>query len=484
MSTYKTPGVYIKEISTLSPSIAPVETSIPVFIGYTDKHVDPRGRDSKNVARKISSVTEFEDCYGFGIPEKLEVKLMQEISSEGVVLANTISIAGNAVVVPGAFLHYEIQMYFDNGGGSCFVMSIGQKPEILDVNAFTKAIDLLSSLDEPTLMALPDICLFPSDKYGEIVNYALRHCANNGNRMLVLDVLEAYKGKNDNILTIESNFRRKTTSDTKHLKYCGTYFPYVEADCSVDFADHSVLISNHSVKTFNDSGASRISQGELKGLTLDEANFKNDDLATYHDIISKIRQTNVIIPPSGAVVGAIAKNDGKRGVWKAPANIILNKVKKPSIPVSDSIQDQLNVDTSGKSINAIRHFTGKGNMIWGARTLAGNDHEWRYIPVVRFFMFAQDSIKKGTAQFVFEPNDINTWVKVKNSVENFLLTQWKAGALSGSKPEEAFFVKVGLGETMTSNDILNVRLIIEVGMAMIRPAEFVIMRLVHKMAAN
>lgn len=484
MSTYNTPGVYIKKISTLPPSIAPIETSIPVFIGYTDKHVDPKGRDIKNVAYKISSVTEFEDCFGSGFPEKLEVNLMQEISSEGVVLANTISIAGNAVVVPGAFLHYTIQMYFDNGGGSCFVMSIGRKPEILDANAFTKAVDLLSSLDKPTLMALPDVCLFSSDKYGEIVNHALRHCANNGNRMLVLDVLEAYRAKNDNIPTIESNFRRKITSDTKYLKYCGSYFPYVETDYRVDFDDTSVLIANHSVKTLNGSGTSLISHAELKGLTLDEANFKNDDLAIYHDIISKIRQTNVIIPPSGAVVGAIAQNDGKRGVWKAPANINLNKVIKPSITVSNSIQDQLNVDASGKSINAIRHFTGKGNMIWGARTLAGNDNEWRYISVVRFCMFTQESIKKGTELFVFEPNDTNTWIKLKNSVENFLLTQWKTGALSGSKSEDAFFVKVGLRETMTNNDIFNGRLIIEVGMAMIRPAEFIIMKLVHKMAAN
>jgi len=481
MSTLQTPGVYIKEISTLPPSIAPVETSIPVFIGYTDKHLDPEGRDIKNVAHKISSVTEFEDCFGFGIPENLEVNLMQEISSEGVVLANTISVPGNVVVVPGTFLHYAVQMYFENGGGPCFVMSIGQKPEILDVNAFTKAIDLLSSLDEPTLMATPDICLFPSDKYGEMVNYALRHCANNGNRMLILDVLEAYKGKNDTISKIDTGFRKKITSDTKYLKYCGTYFPYVEADYHVDFADSSVLIANHTFKMKSSTGVVRTKKGKLEGLTLEKANLKRDDPATYRDIISVIQQTNVIIPPSGAVVGAIVKNDTNRGVWKAPANITLSKVAQPSITVSNSLQDQLNVDASGKSINAIREFAGRGIKIWGARTLAGNDNEWRYIPVVRFFMFAQESIKKGTMPFVFEPNDANTWIKVKNTVENFLITQWRAGALRGPKVEEAFFVKVGLGETMTRTDITNGRLILEVGMAFVRPAEFIIMRLVHKM---
>jgi hypothetical protein len=157
-------------------------------------------------------------------------------------------------------------------------------------------------------------------------------------------------------------------------------------------------------------------------------------------------------------------------------------VNAAAIKISHNDQMNLNVDpTSGKSINAIRYFTGKGVMIWGSRTLAGNDNEWRYVPVRRFFNFAEESIKKGTEWVVFEPNDANTWARVKAMIENFLLKQWRAGALAGAKPEQAFFVKIGLGITMTALDILEGRLNVEIGMAVVRPAEFIILKFSHKM---
>jgi phage tail sheath protein FI len=169
-------------------------------------------------------------------------------------------------------------------------------------------------------------------------------------------------------------------------------------------------------------------------------------------------------------------------VWKAPANVSLVGVKKLTTPITNDDNDYLNIDpVSGKSVNAIRFFTGKGTLVWGARTLAGNDNEWKYVSVRRFFNFAEESIKKGTERFVFEPNDANTWVKVKAMIENFLINQWRNGALAGAKAEDAFFVKVGLGQTMTAQDILDGKLIIEIGMAVVRPAEFIILRFSHKM---
>ena len=142
----------------------------------------------------------------------------------------------------------------------------------------------------------------------------------------------------------------------------------------------------------------------------------------------------------------------------------------------------MNVDTvAGKSINAIRSFTGKGTLVWGGRTLAGNDNEWRYISVRRFFNMAEESIKKATEQFVSEPNDKNTWVRVKAMITNFLTAQWRAGALAGSTPEKAFYVNIGLGETMTAIDILEGNMIVEIGMAVVRPAEFIILKFSHKM---
>lgn len=140
--------------------------------------------------------------------------------------------------------------------------------------------------------------------------------------------------------------------------------------------------------------------------------------------------------------------------------------------------------TAAKSVNAIRPFTGRGILIWGARTLAGNDNEWRYVPLRRFFPRVEESIRKSTLWAVFEPNDANLWVKVKSMIENYLIQKWRDGALAGAKPDDAFFVNVGLGTTMTSMDILEGRLIIEIGLAVVRPAEFILLRFSHKMQTS
>jgi phage tail sheath protein FI len=188
------------------------------------------------------------------------------------------------------------------------------------------------------------------------------------------------------------------------------------------------------------------------------------------------------LPPSSAIAGVYARVDKDRGVWKAPANVGLNYVSSLSVKISSEDQEDLNVDTvAGKSINAIRAFTGKGILVWGARTLAGNDNEWRYISVRRFFNMVEESVKKATSQFVFEPNDANTWVKVRAMIENFLSLQWRAGALAGAKEEQAFYVRVGLGQTMTAQDILNGYMHIEIGMAVVRPAEFIVLKFSHKL---
>jgi phage tail sheath protein FI len=206
------------------------------------------------------------------------------------------------------------------------------------------------------------------------------------------------------------------------------------------------------------------------------------DNATYNKILAEISNLSITLPPSSAIAGIYARVDGDRGVWKAPANVSLNYVISPTVKITNNIQDGLNVDTvAGKSINAIRTFTGKGTLVWGSRTLAGNDNEWRYVPVRRFFNMAEESIKKATEQFVFEPNDANTWVRVRAMIENFLILQWRAGALAGAKPDQAFYVRVGLGQTMSAIDILEGRMIIEIGMAVVRPAEYIILRFSHKM---
>lgn len=205
----------------------------------------------------------------------------------------------------------------------------------------------------------------------------------------------------------------------------------------------------------------------------------------YKNILAGIRNSMTSMPPSGAIAGVYSMVDRTRGVWKAPANVSLTNVLGPEVSFTKTELDALNVDAvAGKSINAIRAFFGKGTLVFGARTLAGNDNEWRYVSVRRFFNMVEESAKKATEPFVFEPNDANTWVKVQGMLENYLITLWRQGALQGAKPEHAFYVAVGLGKTMTALDILEGRMIVEIGLAVVRPAEFIILRFSHKLAES
>jgi uncharacterized protein len=212
------------------------------------------------------------------------------------------------------------------------------------------------------------------------------------------------------------------------------------------------------------------------------ASLKTSETALYNRIKDALARERVSLPPSAAIAGIYAAVDRDRGVWKAPANVSLNGVIGPVVRMTDDDQEDLNVDpTAGKSINVLRDFTGRGTMVWGARTLAGNDNEWRYVPVRRLFINIEESAKKASAFAVFEPNDATLWLKVKGMVESYLYSLWERGALAGSKPEQAYYVNVGLGQTMTAQDILEGRLIVEIGIAAVRPAEFVVLRFMHRL---
>ena len=201
----------------------------------------------------------------------------------------------------------------------------------------------------------------------------------------------------------------------------------------------------------------------------------------YAEKLAELQAQASIITPSGAIAGIYAATDGSKGVWQAPANVSIAAVADVTELISDKDQEGMNVDPdAGKSVNAIRFFTGKGILVWGARTLDGNSNEWRYVPVRRLFNYIEESVQKSTNWAVFQPNDANTWVKIQCQIENFLNNLWRDGALAGSTPDKAYYVKVGLDITMTADDINNGYLIVEIGLAAVRPAEFIVLKFSHK----
>jgi len=178
-----------------------------------------------------------------------------------------------------------------------------------------------------------------------------------------------------------------------------------------------------------------------------------------------------LVSPSGHVAGIYAKTDIERGVFKAPANEVVVGARAVQFQITKQNQDFLNP----KGVNCIRAFPGRGIRLWGARTCSKNTL-WKYVSVRRYFLYVGESIDEGTQWVVFEPNDERLWARVNQTITQFLVTEWRNGALMGTKPSEAFFVKVDR-TTMTQNDIDNGRLICIIGLAVVKPAEFVIFRL-------
>jgi phage tail sheath protein FI len=192
------------------------------------------------------------------------------------------------------------------------------------------------------------------------------------------------------------------------------------------------------------------------------------------DISGNVKVIQDFVPPSGYIAGVYARTDVERGVHKAPANEIIRGATGVKRTVTKREQDILN----RLGVNSIRKFSGRGIRIWGARTTASDDL-WKYVNVRRLFLFLEESIDKGTQWVVFEPDDKTLWSRVKQTITQFLTSVWRDGALTGTTPQEAFFVKCDR-TTMTQDDIDNGRLIILIGVAPIKPAEFVIFRIAQQ----
>lgn len=253
---------------------------------------------------------------------------------------------------------------------------------------------------------------------------------------------------------------------------------------AVVYAPNADIATAKAVITHCENDTFRFAVIDCAANTANEADLKpRDDLqdsqyAAYYYPWIWVSDPNsggrTKVPPGGAVCGIYARTDATRGVFKAPANETVAGAIDLEFDVDERTQEVLNP----RGVNTIRRFPGRGIRVWGARTMS-SDPMWKYVNVRRLFIFVEASIYNSTQWVVFEPNDESLWARVKQIVTLFLRTQWREGALFGATEEEAFNVAIGR-ETMTEDDILNGRLIIEIAIAPVRPAEFVVFRIFQK----
>jgi uncharacterized protein len=478
LSTLKTPGVYIDEVSLLPPAVAAVETGIPAFIGYTQKTATSSGENLKLKPRKIYSMRQYEETYGMPEPEDdgLKITIKDFVAADGTTVVRSEVRPEMTSSTPSVHtMNYAMQLYFDNGGGPCYVISVGTYTGAVSDTDLKDGLGALASEDEPTMILFPEAVNLGDGAYFGLYQQALDQAAKLKDRFVIIDVKQANMKAED----VENGDIKKFRDGaiTNNLRFGAAYYPHLDTTIDYNFFGKEDKIDIvHKKVAGNGSETPGAYDGQKLNALAASANL------LYKQLKNQLSDVPMKMPPGAAMAGIYAKTDADRGVWKAPANVGVASVIGPSIRLDDTIQANLNVDsTAGKSVNVIRQLAGRGTVVWGARTLDGNDNEWRYVNVRRFFNFVEESVKKATYRFVFEPNDANTWVKVRAMIENFLTLQWRAGALQGSKPEQAFFVRVGLGQTMTPDDVLNGRLIVEIGMAVVRPAEFIVLRFMHKM---
>lgn len=567
MSNPTTPGVSVEEIATLPYFVALIETAVPVFIGYTEL-VPARN----NEPLKINSLLEYELFFGKAKKESLQLK---DVKGKGTTL-----------IAPKAkfLMYYSLQMYFANGGGPCYIFSVGKYPSTGEVSLspLKQGLAIVDAIKEPNLIIVPDaISLSQESDFYEVYNEAISKAKNETKNTFA--ILDTYYG---NSTTLSDGFNTldnfgKNVDLTSHA---AAYFPHLKTVLNYTFdetetpivhagqqesgQESAILyagetaaldelkslaskeISTGSANAFvladllgqavaiaeeiheaADPGTEKKAltvalteakavveaiyagviddfmtpdgfdetapvfsgefdalkeailnvkdvKGAADGITLKNLELSNSVL--YNHVKKEIQSLNVVLPPSSAMAGVYGRVDSTRGIWKAPANVSLNYVVAPTEKISDQEQAGMHAHISGKSINAIRTFTGKGTLVWGARTVdgqdkkEGKDNTWKYIQVRRYYDMIRQSINGALKKFIDKPNTEHTWLRAKTKLENFLHQQWLDGALAGSTPKEAY--KVNITGTKNTNTME-----LEIRIALVRPAEFIVLNFSHKL---
>ncbi len=513
-TSLSTPGVYIQEINGFPNSVVPVETAVPAFIGYTAS-AEYQGKSYYNVPTLVSSFAEFQAIFMLPNPPAPADPAKQYNPEYYLVTQSSVPTSGGYVLISGVYysilpdpntiyyMYNSVCLFFQNGGANAYIVSVGAygapsgkplaSPSSQIVNPNVQLSDLQRGLayllneTEPTMYICPEATLLSPPNNETLMQSMLLQASTMQTAVCLLDVIGG--ADPDPIMYTEDiqNFRNSTGS--LGLNYGICYYPFIGTtimqSSDIDFTNLFGGDVTQLAAILNPpSNPNPVAGQILSMIEKPPANpMTNSQLQAalivasplYSQIINIVLEEANILPPSGAMAGIYTVNDNMEGVWNSPANTsIVGAVSLP-INLSDSQQANLNVDAvSGKSINAIRSFPGQGILIWGARTLDGNSQDWRYISVRRTLLFLEQSVKLAARAYVFQPNNANTWAAVKSMISSFLTGVWQQGGLMGSTPSDAFAVSVGLGTTMTSDDILNGIMNVTVQVCVVRPAEFIV----------
>jgi phage tail sheath protein FI len=478
MPEYLSPGVYVEEVEIGAKPIEGVSTSTAGFLGETER--------GPTTPQLITSWLQFQRVYG-------------------------------SYQTGSSYLPYAAEGFFANGGQRCYVARIVDSAAVSasgkltsggsDALTVTAAGEGAWGNDIEVLVGAATFEGFKltvtyketqevfdnlsdeetsSDYYGKRVNGV--------SNLVVLSVESGDSGDapdgpgsataltgGDDGGSIDASDYTRTDTDTPGSRKGLTAFNEID-EISIVYAPDANSVTGlpgyllTHCETLKDRFAViDVESGHSNVSTLDPRTSRASEYAAFYypwlKIFDPLTKRTKLVPPGGHIAGIYARSDTERGVHKAPANEVVRGAVGLEYNITKGEQDILNP----RGVNCIRAFPGRGIRVWGARTLS-SDSLWKYVNVRRLFIFLEESIDEGTQWVVFEPNDEKLWARVKQTINQFLTRVWKDGALMGTTPEEAFFVKCDRS-TMTQDDIDNGRLIVLIGVAPVKPAEFVIFRI-------
>jgi hypothetical protein len=438
-------------------------------------------------------------------------------------------------------LYNSLRLFYANGGGDCYIVSVGHYESQIGFAALDEGLTQIADVVGPTMLVIPEAVNLTQEEYNKLVPNMLKQCRDKQDRVAIIDVwidpsdVDVTK---DDFKNAINGFRTTSLNGlvNEQLRYGMAYVPWLRTSivdpAELDYSNFAEFkarqpgaltwaLLNESNRLYPDATApvapttapswaanglppeiaftdktKKISD-QFFGHALDPD--KEKDSANKEAARKKINQGLVaqipalkdlyatmahilgILPASPAMAGVYTQNDALRGVWNAPANVGLATVLGPTIPITNDMQNDLNMPIDGLAVNAIRDFVGRGTLVWGARTLDGNSNDWRYIQVRRALIYIEQSVELALNKFVFAPNVAQTWVTVSSMIGSFLRGVWQAGGLMGASPTEAFSVQCGLGSTMTADDVLQGKMIVQIKLTMVHPAEFIVLTFQQQM---
>lgn len=523
LSNIKTPGVYINEINGFGNSVVPVATAVPAFIGYTPQAIY-EGKSYTNVPTKITSFSEFQAIFMLPNPAAPADPVKQYSPQYYLVAEKSQPEKGDYMQIDGTYyaivpdpntiyyLYNSIRLFYENGGGDAYIVSVGSygatsgKPMTagdqivnpnVQLNDLTGGLALLKNEQEPTMYICPEATLLSVANNGTLMQQMLLQCEEMQTAVSIFDIIGGRDP--DPIMWTNDITAFRDNTGANGLNYGAAYYPFVgttimqtsDLDYTNLFGGDLKQLQPLLSPADNPNATVETIIGNIEnptGTPLTVSQYNNSLIAaskTYSTIINHVLSDANMVPPSGGMAGVITVTDNEIGPWQSPANTSIAGAASLPIKLSETQQAGLNVDAiSGKSINAIRFFNGVGILIWGARTLDGNSQDWRYLSVRRTMIFLEQSCKLAAQAYVFAPNDKNTWESVKAMIGSFLTDIWKQGGLQGATAADAFSVECGLGSTMTSDDILNGFMNVTIKVAVVRPAEFIVLTFQQQQATS